>query len=220
MKRNSLLLLLLLVNLTSFSQKAENGLEQFHSISGLFQSYDSENQLLNISCKDSTISFKISEYIIESEEYDSLLKCISTWESSKELINLELDYFAILSFNKNSQAIDIETFCKNINVCESINAECEVYKYDYDNSIKTLAGELVCVEVGDYLHITIKSKNEELHSFWVHYDIDEETKELLYSKIEMPLSEKVEIKYCNTVGYIIETGKPKLMKTCVDIIFK
>lgn len=54
----------------------------------------------------------------------------------------------------------------------------------------------------------------------MHYDVDEEIEELLYSKVDKPLNDSIQIKYCKTVGYIIETGKPKLMNTCVDIIFK
>lgn len=200
--------------------KQNNGLEQFHSICGIFHSYDLENQILNISYKDSIISFRVSEYIVDLDDYDSLLKSISVWESNKESISMEIEYFAVISYNSNSQTIEFELFHKSFKLCKPNQIEGGLYNYLYEKNIKTITGKLVRVEIGDYLHVKIQSEDGELHSFWVYYDIGEETEELLYSKADQSLNDNVRIKYCNTVGYVAEVGKPMLMNTCIEIVFE
>jgi hypothetical protein len=225
LKKAKLIILLLTLAFSVNSQENmnsfdENGLEQFHSICGKFYSFNSESKLLKITCNDSMVSFLVSEFIMIPEEYYSLLDNISEWEMNKASSYIEIIYYGSIFYDNYSHSVKKELVCASYTKCNEIDTKTEVYNFIYDKNIKTLTGKLVSVEVGDYLHITIRTINGELHSFWMHYDVGEEMEELLYSKVDKPLNDSIQIKYCRTVGYIIEIGKPKLMNTCVDIIFK
>jgi len=105
------------------------------------------------------------------------------------------------------------------NNSSDLETEFKIPDVNYDDKIYSLTGKLKRVELGDYLHILVEDNKGGKNSYWIHPSLGENKVEKLYNFIDKELDINIKFKYCNTINYLKEFSKPRIINTCIDIEF-
>ena len=216
-----ILICFLFFKLDAFSQddmKAEiDNIEKTQIIEGAYSNYNEKCFTLALKKNDTLIYFKVYEFNLNEESYSTFLLNKDSWNKTNTETILKLDYYVQVYYDSHENKLKHNLVCLDIQVVDCLNGFSRIQMPTYDTNIYSNVGYLKRVELGDYLHITIKDENDKQNTYWVSSEIEEETIDMLYDNLDKDLNLGISIKHCKTVSYIPEAGRPVVQDKCIEL---
>ncbi len=220
---NVLIFLVFVLSIHCFSQESgriitKEGLIQIHSFKGIYHSFNKETNILSLFSNDSLLNMRIFEQDINPVSYQNFLTSFPKWDELKKQYYLAINYYIRVFYKETEKALRHEFVCLDISVLDKKEIN-PTPKVAFDTTIISKKGILRSVELGDYLHIVFEDLNGKINSYWIASVVDKETEDRLYALLGDSIEEKVQIKFCKTISYVHEVGRPIINDTCIELIF-